>query len=183
MHDLFASALWPAGRPLASALVLLLGLLACGRSPAPPLGGMVGDAIPGEPAPVTAPSSAAEPAGAVAPLSTAPPPGSPVPGPTPEAPAVLDPALPRQTVTLSALVACTRMMCPPDRPCCNRCSALKWSKGGLHAEAAAGAPALPTPTPDGCGAVPDDLVAVGVEQGGTLWVESWTLQPRAPAAP
>jgi hypothetical protein len=177
MHAIFAASTRAERRPRAPLALLLLGLLACGRSPAPLEGGMVADPSPGAPpaAPVAAPAPEA--------LPDAPPPGSPVPGPESATPPALDPALPRQTVTLSALVACTRMMCPPDRPCCNRCSALKWSKGGLHAEAAAGAPPLPTPAPDGCGAVPDDLVAVGVEQGGTLWVESWTLQPKPATAP
>lgn len=177
MHAVFVAQPAQAQRGRAPLALLLLGLLACGRSPAPLEGGLVGDTIPGEP---LAPPQVAP---APAPLPSSPPPGSPVPGPDAVAPPTLDSALPRQTVTLSALVACTRMMCPPDRPCCNRCSALKWSKGSLHAEAAAGAPPLPTPTPDGCGSVPDDLVAVGVEQGGTLWVESWTLQPRPVAAP
>ncbi len=179
MHVVFVAPLRGLRRPLAPAGLLLLGLLACGRSPAPLDGGLVGDAIPGEPLPAPAPAPAPSAEG----LPAAPPPGSTVPGPDAAAPPTLDPALPRQTVTLSALVACTRMMCPPDRPCCNRCTALQWSKGSLHAEAAAGAQPLPQPTPDGCGAVPDDLVAVGVEQGGTLWVESWTLQPRAATTP
>lgn len=156
-----------------SALLLLLGLLACGRPPDAPVGGLVGDSL-GEGAPARSP--ALPPVPQPAPTADAPP-------DAPPPPPALDPAAPRQTVTMSALVACTRMMCPPDRPCCNQCSAMFWAKGRMRAAAAAGAAALPTLSPDGCGQVTDDLVVTGVELDGTLWAESWALQPRPPAAP
>ena len=151
-------------------VVLCLAGPACGRPPAAPIGGLP---APAASVPTTTPTTTPAPR----------PPADAVLSGDGQAVAVLAPDAPRQTVQLSALVACTRMMCPPDRPCCNRCSALHWAKGGLRAAAAAGAPALPTPTPDGCGAVNDVLDAVGVEHDGTLWVESWTLRPLPASAP